>query len=107
MESLIKAVRDTSTIFKAQIVAVIKPSDVIEREYLTALGKIYALGRIEKGRKRGDALKEIGNIRDEIRDAIVDTYKDFAGITNDLESPSATIRSQATALINPIKIEPR
>lgn len=107
LDSLIKAVRDPTTVFKAQVVAVIKPADVIEREYLTSVGKIYALVRIEKGRKRGDALREIGTIRDEIRDAIVDTYKDFAGITGDAEVPSVTVRTQAAALISPVKVEPR
>lgn len=107
LDSLIKAINDPTTHFTAQIIAAIKPTDIVEREYLTSIGKIFALGRIEKGRKRGDALKEIGTIRDEIRDAIIDTYKDFAGITNDVEVPSGQIRSQASALISPVKVDPR
>jgi hypothetical protein len=107
LDSLIKAVRDPTTNFKAALVAVVKPAEVIERETLVAIGKAYALGRLEKGRKRIDALDELGSIRDEIRDAIIDTYKDFAGITSDIEVPSAIVRSRAASLLGPIKVEPR
>lgn len=107
LDSLIKAVRDPSTQFKAQLVAIIKPADVVEREFLTAIGKVYALGRFEKGKNRGDALSELGSIRDEMRDAIVDTYKDFAGITNDAETPSPQVRTKAVSLLGPVKIQPR
>lgn len=107
LDSLIKAVRDQSTKFKAQLVGIIKPADVVEREFLTAIGKVYALGRFERGKKRGDALADLGSIRDEMRDAIVDTYKDFAGITNDTEAPSPQVRTRAASLLGPVKVEPR
>lgn len=107
LDSLIKAVRDPSTIFKAQLIAVEKPADILEREILTAIGKVYSLGRFEKGKKRGDAIKELEPIRDEVRDAIVDMYKDFAGITTDTETPSAPVRTRATTLLGQVRVEPR
>lgn len=107
LDSLIKAVRDPSTKFKAQLIAIIKPADVVEREFLMAIGKVYALGRLERGKKRGDAIADLGSIRDEMRDAIIDTYKDFAGITNDAEVPSSQVRTRAAGLLGPVRVEPR
>ena len=107
LDSLIKAVRDPGTKFKAQLIGIVKPAEVVEREFLTAIGKVYALGRLERGKKRGDALADLGSIRDEMRDAIIDTYKDFAGITNDVEAPSSQVRTRAAGLLGPVRVEPR
>jgi hypothetical protein len=107
LTSLIQAVRDSTTTFSAEQIGVMKPADVIEREYLVSIGRAYALGRLEKGRKRGQALSELGSARDELRDTVVDTYKDYAGITVDNEDPSAVVRGKAATLLGPVKVEPR
>jgi hypothetical protein len=65
------------------------------------------LGRLERGRRRGQAVSELGSIRDEMRDAILDTYKDFAGITQDNEEPATGVRTNAARLMGPVKAEPR
>jgi hypothetical protein len=42
-----------------------------------------------------------------MRDVLLDTYKDFAGITLDTEVPSQDVRSTASRLLGPVKVEPR
>ncbi len=105
--SLIAAVRDPGTSFEAQAIEVIKPADGVDAEYLFSIGRVYALGRLEKGVTRMQALRDLGTSRSEIVDAVVDTYRDFAGLTSDMDHPSAEVRSKAISLLGPVKVTPR
>jgi hypothetical protein len=105
LQSLINAVRDPQTRFTAALVALFKPVEAVEREYRASAGRAYALARIERGRKRLEALNDLGQISQEMRDAIVDTYKDVAGITSDIEAPAAEARAKASALLGPIRVD--
>lgn len=105
LQALISAVRDPATRFTAALVAIFKPAEAVEREYRASAGRAYALARIEKGRKRLEALNDLGEISMEMRDAVVDTYKDVAGVTTDVEAPPPEARARAAALLGPIRVE--
>jgi hypothetical protein len=107
LANLIGAVRDASTRFTAELIEVIKPGDAIEGELLAATGKAFALGRLERGLTRRQALNDLGSSRDEIKEAVVDIYRDFAGITSDTDAPSPEVRSKALSLLGPVKVTPR
>jgi hypothetical protein len=107
LTNLIGAIRDSTTTFTAELISVVKPAEQIEHDYRTAVGVAYALGRLEKGRKRGQALNDLGPAHEVVRDTLVDVYKEFAGITGDSEEVQPEVRVRAGGLLSGVKVEPK
>jgi hypothetical protein len=107
LTKVINAINHATTTFSAVQVGVVKPPDVVEREYRISIGRAYALGRIEKGRSIRDAIDDIETGDDVTRDTISDTYKEYAGITDANVKPSDHVRNMARTTLGNVKVEPR
>lgn len=107
LTNLIAAVRDPSTQLVAQEVGRIGHGDIMQLEYIRAVGRAYALGRIYRRRRLADALAEIEGGIEGLREVIADTYREFAGLSDQTTQPSPEAQRRAAALLNGVTVEPR
>lgn len=107
LENLIKAVRDQTTTFTARLIGVQRPAAIVKRRYRQSVGRAYAIGSVERGWTLDKAMRELSAPSDVQKDAIADTYREFAGIANPSESPTEEVRKIARDVLEDVKTGPR
>jgi hypothetical protein len=106
-EKVIAAIRDPTTIFKAQLLLKIEPEQQRLRQYRIAVAQAYALSSLMRGRSLVEALRRLNAdpAGDPLRtDSVKDLYRAF-GLDDDNVRPSDPVRSQAREILEGVEAD--
>jgi hypothetical protein len=104
LEKLIAAINDPGTVLRPQLIAEIRPLDQTRMDLRRSIGKAYALTSLERGRSFEEARVRLGEMEDEVQDAIREVYEAFAGGVSP-QAPSGEARKKAAEICGRIRAD--
>jgi hypothetical protein len=105
MEKIASAINSPETKFRPLLIAEIRNPDPQSSTLRQSVGRAFALSSLDHGRSLEDTLKKLGPCDQATFDAIVDVYKNLAGLVSQTDTPSNDVRQKARELCGRIRAD--